>query len=1216
MPPLKKHAKATECYQYVEKELVNAYQKKDWAKVEEASIEMIKILSALNELSPDVSATPISGVGVEISTNENDHSIQILRVVAGSPAEAGGIKAGETLFKVNGKSVKNLSIEEVISLIRGAPGSPVNLELSTNGRKEVKHLIRASLPRSARKISMAREFWTLHHAYFMQNKTIEASNLYPAAKQAVLDQYGRGSEQMLDLLEKQAILLRDSKPEEARAIAEEIISFLTQKDNIEEDIRIWRAHNLAALALIKLGRVADSADHINQSLRYYKNEKNFKNRKSQAQEQSLLLYVYQNSCKVKNLTPLISCDNYSKDLYEIATKELTKSDRVYWFALSNYADTLSKSEPVEIWLPIAKESIKLLSMHEDSRMQAIFLSALASKIQALNIQDWQLFNESIDLQSKAIKAIEKANGALSLQAQEYRINLALIYAVKGLHEKAKQTYQEVQTRTISSPETGEKADERKISILSRIAEYFAGQGQTTEAAQAINAAISICKKYNNDKGARWILLRLRATQEMLATRNYTKSLDLLLQAERTLDAFKVSSLSLGHESAAEHTQFVNKQRLRIGLLYDQASIQALLSDYKNAIITLKRAALITKTLGPLQDSHLNFIETRLVDIQLAANQLSTAAETAQKMLDRRKDASAYLTAGVTRAFNKEPEVAFDQFINYTNMVLSDATEMLWRTPRKFHSELSGSAFASKGHLFIDYGPNPMYSRAALYARTNLHGLSQELERKQYLLASMSKKSAAIAKEIRSLDKETESPSLSVLERVKILQTIDEKEKSLLAAIPSLRQTPVSIEAIASSLPNDGLLIEFQKVENTPNILSFRRSDEPKKYEYIALTLNHNGEIRRFSLGDAEVVDNAINKAISASSQGYSDSSLLWVEVANKIIRPLDILLSSYGTLFLSPDAEINRVPFGALSLLGVDQLFNKQIRILTTGREIGGFKDAYPNSGSSVVFANPAYSLVDSRRKNNSQNIRTSRGENPQSTNHTTWTPLPQALEEGRKVAALIKAKFFEGEKANESTVKELSSPKILHIASHSFFKEIRKGSDSEGNMSYPGSIGSGITKRGFLEGMNDKTRAIGGIVLSGANDSPSNELSNGYLTDEEIVRLNLQGTELVVLSGCDSGLGVANIGDGFYGLRRALAVAGARSSILSLWKVDDAATANFMIRFYTHLKNGASRSEALLKTQHEFHSGLAGKGNWRHPYYWAAWQLVGDWRQIVGLRK
>ena len=167
--------------------------------------------------------------------------------------------------------------------------------------------------------------------------------------------------------------------------------------------------------------------------------------------------------------------------------------------------------------------------------------------------------------------------------------------------------------------------------------------------------------------------------------------------------------------------------------------------------------------------------------------------------------------------------------------------------------------------------------------------------------------------------------------------------------------------------------------------------------------------------------------------------------------------------------------------------------------------------------------------------------------------------------------------------VQEQESPKVLHIASHAYFLP-----DQE-------------------KGENPLLRS--GIVLAGANEPESNPKDDGYLTALEITKLDWQGTELVVISGCESGKGDIQSGEGVYGLKRAIAVAGARSSLLSLWKVDDRATAAFMKKFYQKLIKGEGRADALAATQKEFRNhSIAG---WRHPYVWAAFQLSGDWGPI-----
>ena len=153
------------------------------------------------------------------------------------------------------------------------------------------------------------------------------------------------------------------------------------------------------------------------------------------------------------------------------------------------------------------------------------------------------------------------------------------------------------------------------------------------------------------------------------------------------------------------------------------------------------------------------------------------------------------------------------------------------------------------------------------------------------------------------------------------------------------------------------------------------------------------------------------------------------------------------------------------------------------------------------------------------------------------------------------------------------------------------------------------------------------GIVLAGANRSASPFTSStsagpdtaeansddGYLTAKEAAQLQLDGTELVVLSACDTASGTIETGEGVYGLQRALTAAGARSTLLSLWKVDDKATAYFMQRYYELLKAGQGRREALVAVQEEFRTKPLVPG-WRSMKVWAAWQLTGDGGPVPGL--
>jgi CHAT domain-containing protein len=112
-------------------------------------------------------------------------------------------------------------------------------------------------------------------------------------------------------------------------------------------------------------------------------------------------------------------------------------------------------------------------------------------------------------------------------------------------------------------------------------------------------------------------------------------------------------------------------------------------------------------------------------------------------------------------------------------------------------------------------------------------------------------------------------------------------------------------------------------------------------------------------------------------------------------------------------------------------------------------------------------------------------------------------------------------------------------------------------------------------------------------------------LTALEVAGLDLAGTELAVLSACETGVGAVQNGEGVYGLRRALVLAGVRTQIASLWKVDDAATRDLMIDYYRRLQAGAGRSQALREAQLTMLKDPARA----HPYYWASFITIGEER-------
>src|SRR5262249_17879144 len=181
---------------------------------------------------------------------------------------------------------------------------------------------------------------------------------------------------------------------------------------------------------------------------------------------------------------------------------------------------------------------------------------------------------------------------------------------------------------------------------------------------------------------------------------------------------------------------------------------------------------------------------------------------------------------------------------------------------------------------------------------------------------------------------------------------------------------------------------------------------------------------------------------------------------------------------------------------------------------------------------------------------------------------------------------------ATEDAVKHSSAPSILHIATHGFFLEDAVlpplPMASRGLF-----LRSGRTDERVAPGIRVENPLLrSGLALAGANVHHSGE-EDGLLPALEASGLDLWGTKRVVLSACDTGVGEVKNGEGVYGLRRALVLAGAETQMMSLWPVSDEGTRALMTAYYTALQAGQGRGEALRQVQLQ----MLARPNRQHPF-------------------
>lgn len=338
-----------------------------------------------------------------------------------------------------------------------------------------------------------------------------------------------------------------------------------------------------------------------------------------------------------------------------------------------------------------------------------------------------------------------------------------------------------------------------------------------------------------------------------------------------------------------------------------------------------------------------------------------------------------------------------------------------------------------------------------------------------------------------------------------------------------------------------------------------------------------------------------------------------------IWKPLDSFIGNSKVVYVSPSGLLNKVSFHAISTEGNTYLIDKYDIIYKGNLKeiINKENDQKKGQGSTaVIFGGLLYDVEPSVMSENSVRMRNYNSvefENNRSIIPSTgtdiergggWKYLKGTVTESDEISDIlnrnnINTKLRKGAEGNEEAFKSLSgnnSPYIIHLATHGFFFP-EPDNDNPGNRSFgkPNDI--------FRYSINPMFRS--GIVLSGANNiwkkgEKTEGMEDGVVTAFEVSDMNLSGTELVVLSACESGLGDLKGGEGVFGLQRAFKIAGAKNLIVSLWKVPDKETAELMELFYANLADSKMTiRDSFSKAQKDL------RDKYPDPYVWAAFILM-----------
>lgn len=403
----------------------------------------------------------------------------------------------------------------------------------------------------------------------------------------------------------------------------------------------------------------------------------------------------------------------------------------------------------------------------------------------------------------------------------------------------------------------------------------------------------------------------------------------------------------------------------------------------------------------------------------------------------------------------------------------------------------------------------------------------------------------------------------------LLKRADELERELSQKSAVFKEStetkPITFQDIQKLLKPTEAAIEIVEINEYKNGFTGEAG-------YVALVLTA-ADIKQVSLGDAQTIQQAINdfreKTINQKPENEA-YALTW--------KPVDGLLKGISKIYLSLDGAFHQLSVNALKDVNNVYLVDKyNIQFVGNTRDVPGLKSTENNPlkpTTAFLVGNPLYGKSGALEQ------------------------LPGTEIEVKNITKLlttakVKATALYGVNATETKVKAINSPSILHIATHGYFlADLSK-------MQTTKVLGIDISAA------KENPLLRSGLLLANCdnvfdeNFRPSPNSENGILTAFEAISLNLDKTDLVVLSACETGLGSVKQGEGVYGLQRAFLIAGARSIIMSLWSVSDEATMRLMTLFYTNYAKTGNKSQAFSEAIKQL------KLKYKQPFYWSAFVML-----------
>ena len=512
------------------------------------------------------------------------------------------------------------------------------------------------------------------------------------------------------------------------------------------------------------------------------------------------------------------------------------------------------------------------------------------------------------------------------------------------------------------------------------------------------------------------------------------------------------------------------------------------------------------------------------------------------------------------------------------------------------------AYSGKDKYCDNIYDNILFSKGLLLKTSNLI--------KDEIYNSGDKKSISILNRKINLEKYLEQEGINEDSLKLIKDSINSYDKLLAERsseyVSFKKELTTNWADIKNSLTKDEAAIEFVEIPvvEKDSITPLRKyyalfvrnnQNHPK---LIPLCLTHEfGEL--ITKKPKIKLEKFVSELYSSDSSGHSIGNKLY----SCIWEPIEKELNGVRTIYYSPVGQLNSVSFGAISQDSLCLSDKYNLHLLSSTSEVIKYKQKQNKSiNDAIIYGGIKYdtsteeliaeAIGYSRTHELTRSIEAD-------SSRSGWKYLEGTEREASNIVSIleganIKSRIIKENKANEESFKALdqASPSLLHIATHGFF------------LSDP----IQIELSPFMQKKQAKWYSSpllrSGLLFAGANRAWLGEnivegIDDGILTAEEISKLNLSKTKMVVLSACETGLGEVVSTEGVFGLQRAFKLAGVQTLIMSLWKVPDLATSKLMIEFYKNWTSGMEVHQAFQKAQQFI------KKEYPSPYYWAGFVML-----------